>query len=99
MTNPHRSCEHAEQECVPCFQQRIRSVAVAASATPSRHISRKRGQVPKDRPALNGWERGIPTDSRGMPFLDEAGAVRRNKAVAQHRHDYRTAETIEIDAG
>lgn len=34
----------------------------------------------------NSWERGIPTDHRGVPFLDAGGEVIRVKQYAKDRH-------------
>lgn len=32
------------------------------------------------------WEQTVPTDSRGMPFLDKTGSPMGVKAYGQHRH-------------
>lgn len=47
-----------------CFGCHIRSVQWSPAATPTRRnaIPGKRGD--------NAWERGVPTDNRGMPLLD-----------------------------
>lgn len=84
-----RSCEHADQECGPCFRERIGSVQTAASATPSRMIARKPGVQPKEKPSYNEWERGIPKDHRDMPYLTKSGALVGNKQFAETRRDYR----------
>ena len=89
------SCEHSESECVPCFQERIRSVAVAGSATPSRRPV-SFGKRPKDKPVYNNWEKGTPTDSRGMPYLDEHGVSVNTKKLAETRHKYREFQTANV---
>jgi hypothetical protein len=33
------------------------------------------------------WERGIPTDSRRMPMLDEKGVPMNTKTTARRRHE------------
>lgn len=92
-----RTCEHDdEKECGPCFRDRINSIGVGASATPSRYVSRKRGRKPKSREASNRWERGMPTDHRGMPYLDEKGVRVNTKKLAETRHKYRAHETINV---
>lgn len=92
-----RTCEHeGEDECRDCFKARIGSIAVAGSATPSRVTARKRGTKPKDREASNRWERGQPTDHRGMPYLDEKGVRVNTKKLAETRHRYRRHEKIDV---
>ena len=92
-----RTCEHDdEKECVPCFQQRIRSIQPSAGATPSRVQARRRGTKPRDKEASNRWERGEPTDSRGMPYLDEKGVRVNTKKLAETRHKYRRHEKINV---
>lgn len=96
---PDRTCEHDDTtECVPCFQQRISSVTVGASATPSRYISRSRTKPVQSKEASNRWERGQPTDERGMPYLDEKGVRVNTKKLAETRHKYRKHETINVEA-
>jgi hypothetical protein len=81
-----RSCEHSDEECKNCMLERWGSVTSAASATPSRRINRDR---PKDKPLYNSWEAGVPTDGRGMPFLNEHGAVVHQKEYAENRRKWR----------
>lgn len=97
MTN--RTCEHNDdRECGPCFRARLASVQVGASATPSRHIARTPGKRPKSKEASNRWERGQPTDERGMPYLDEKGVRVNTKKLAETRHSYRKHEKINVSA-
>lgn len=65
----------------------MRSVQVSAAATPSRSVGRR--SKPKDRDSGNRWERGIPTDERGMPYLDAHGTKVGNKKFSETRRNYR----------
>jgi len=40
----------------------------------------------------------MPTDSRGMPYLDEKGVRVNTKKLAETRHKYRKNETINVDS-
>ena len=92
------SCEHGAQECVPCFQKRMRSISVAASATPSRKISRRGDRPPTGIEPKNSWERGKGFDARGMPVLDSNGNHVSIKQAAETRHLYRAPrEQIAVD--
>lgn len=91
-----RSCEHSEQECKQCWKERIGSVHTAASATPSRKISRREGHAPKDKPKYNQWENGEPRDPRGMPYLNADGGVVGNKEFAETRTKYRKHQKTNI---
>lgn len=82
-----RSCEHSEQECSACWKDRIGSIQIGQGSTPSRTV--RKGDRPKDRPNYNDWEKGRPTDSRGMPYLDSHGAAVGVKKLAETRHNYR----------
>ena len=82
-----------------CWKERIGSIRAAASATPSRYIARRRGQRPKEKPKYNKWEDGTPTDSRGMPYLDNHGAVIGNKKLAETRASYRKHQKSLTDSG
>lgn len=94
-----RGCEHSREECRSCFKERIGSIQVGASATASRFISRdrSRGGRPKDKEPDNRWEKGRPTDHRGMPYLDSEGARIGVKQLAETRNDYRKHQSIEVD--
>ena len=65
-----------------CFGCKVQTVQVSPAATPTRTGAyRKPARTPD-----NSWEKGIPTDNRGMPTLlpgtfDPAG----EKFVAQNR--------------
>lgn len=83
-----RSCKHSDNECKQCFKERIASVGVASSATPTRRPV-SQWKRPKDKPVYNNWEKGIPTDGRGMPYLDEHGVSVNTKKLAETRHKYR----------
>ena len=91
-----RSCEHSHKECADCFKERIGSVGVAASATPSRYISRSRTSPTKGVQVKNSWEKGTAKDSRGMPYLDKYGNAVPIKKYTETRHDYRSNETIDV---
>ena len=93
-----RSCEHADTECTDCFKERIGSIQVGASATPSRFVSRDRSNPrPKDKEPSNNWEKGRAVNAaRGMPYLDEHGAKVPVKKFAETRHKYRDSETITV---
>jgi len=69
------------------FAEKIKTIRLGASATPSRRIS-TRGR-PKDKPLHNSWERGIPRDARGMPYLDKNGAVVHQKEYSENRRQWR----------
>lgn len=47
-----------------CFGCHIRGVQFSPACTPTR-----RNTIPPRTPN-NSWERGVPTDNRGMPYLD-----------------------------
>lgn len=57
---------------------REKGVGVAPSATPTRSP-----KVAQGKPHFNGWERGVPTNDRGMPYLDEQGKVIGQKRFAE----------------
>lgn len=40
--------------------------------------------------ASNAWERGVPVDHTGMPYLDKNLTVMGAKQVAEHRHEIDT---------
>ena len=92
------TCTHTDDgtECRECFKEHLRSVRIAPGATPSRVQARRRGTAPTDREAKNGWERGEPTDDRGMPYLDEHGVRVNTKKLAETRHRYRKHEKINV---
>ena len=48
-----------------CFRHKLLSVQFSPSCTPTR-----RNNIPP-KVADNSYAKGIPTDSRGMPFLDK----------------------------
>lgn len=47
-----------------CFGCHVKSIQWSPAATPTR-----RNHLPARRPN-NSWEKGVPTDNRGMPVLD-----------------------------
>lgn len=64
-----------------CFGCRVKSFTVNPYSLPSRlHPSN-----PPRRPNP-AWERGVPTDSRGMPFLTKAGTPMGIKQFTEDRH-------------
>jgi len=72
-----RSAPNCDDDACRVFHHKLaawrqRGLSVAPSATPSRSSNRK--FVPPATPN-NSYERGIPRDSRGMPYLDENGGV------------------------
>lgn len=52
-----------DEDCV-CFRCKLRSIQISPSAMPSR-----RNKI-APRGGGNSWEKGVPTNSRGMPILD-----------------------------
>lgn len=60
MARPEHNPDVTDCECFGCH---IRSVQWSPAATPTR-----RNHLPSRRPS-NSWERGTPTDNRGMPLL------------------------------
>jgi hypothetical protein len=70
-------CDGEEQ----CFKHRIQSVNIAPSAMPSRH-----NRKPPQQSRYNKWENGVATDHRGVPLLDEKGALIGLKKLANNRH-------------
>lgn len=55
-----------------CFRHKVQTVSLSRSATPTRASNRVPGAGIRHRnrvEASNGWERGVVTDSRGMPML------------------------------
>lgn len=60
---------HWGQHDPTCFGCKVQSVQWSPSATPSR-----RNSVPP-RPSQNQWEKGVATDSRGMPLLNDKGSA------------------------
>ncbi len=82
-----RSCEHHQTECRDCFKERIGSIGLGSGTTPSRdntNWAARRARKPQ-----NSWERGMPTDDRGMPYLDAKGNRVYQKQFAETRHTYR----------
>lgn len=61
---------------------RQRGMNVAPSATPTRTANRP--FVPPATPN-NAYERGVPRDHRGMPYLDTAGGVMGQREYDQKR--------------
>lgn len=57
---------HSGQHGPDCFGCKIQNVNFDPRAMPSR-----RNRIPpKAKEPLNSWNRGVPRDSRGMPYLD-----------------------------
>ena len=76
--------EHDEslgEEC-ECFRCHCLSITTSPYATPSRLQGKFAPKQPEPR-----WERGTPTDSRGVPMLDEKGNVMGAKAVSERRSE------------
>ena len=76
MTRPAHDPDVLDCDCFGCH---IRSVQWSPAATPSR-----RNSVPGKR-LDNAWERGVPTDNRGMPLLDNTLNPVRQKKYAANR--------------
>ena len=56
------------------------------SVNPYAMTSRLHGsKAPK--PPNNVWERGIPTDQRGMPYLEKGGDAMGQKEFSERRHE------------
>ena len=82
MERPPHDQELADKgECL-CFKCHIQGLTIGL---PKDYPSRTWRKM-KRRETLNSWERGIPTDSRGMPWLDATGAPMGAKKVAENRH-------------
>lgn len=68
-----------------CFTCKVKSIQIHPNATPTRTAARPAGAPPKG--SSNSWERGIPTDSRGLPYINAAtGDVMGQKEVSEKRH-------------
>lgn len=88
-TDPCSDCyltEHAlahpdyVEGCATC---RLLTVELSPAATPSK--TRRVGSLGSRN--RNSWERGIPTDNRGMPVLREDGSPMRAKEYAERRRE------------
>jgi hypothetical protein len=64
-----------------CFGCKVQSISFDPYAMPSRLNKKIPPRTPN--PA---WERGIPTDSRGMPFLRKDGTPMGVKEYSENRH-------------
>lgn len=74
-----------------CFGCKIRTINLSPAATPSRRNSK----TPRES-TNNSWEKGIPTDSRGMPYLDSNLNVIGQKRWAEtERRKFETALSAE----
>lgn len=82
-----RSCEHGETECTPCFKERVLSIGLGSGCTPTRDNTDWAAR--RKRKPDNHWERQIPTDDRGMPYLDTDGKPVYRKKFAETRSRYR----------
>lgn len=71
---------HRGQHGEDCFGCKVRSIQFSPACTPTR-----RNNVPPP-PPQNQWEKGVATDSRGMPYLDE----KLNPIGLQHLADNRS---------
>lgn len=87
-----RNCSHDQQECPSCFRERLLSVGLSKAATPTR----KTGSAPPSK-ADNSWERGVPRDERGVPFLDHNGGVCFQKEVVENRDRWRKTERNRVE--
>lgn len=65
-----------------CFRCHCLSVSTSPYATPTRLNGKA-----APRPPNNVWERGIPTDQRGMPFLRQDGEFMGQKEFSERRHE------------
>lgn len=71
---------HWGQHDDDCFACRVQTIQIDPRATPSR-----RNNIEPRRPDP-AWERGIPTDSRGMPYLTKDGSPMGVKEFGENRH-------------
>jgi hypothetical protein len=72
--------KHFGQHGDDCFGCRIQTIQISPYATPSRlrpHIAPRKPE--------NSWEKGVPTDSRGMPFLKTDGSPMGQKEFSEKR--------------
>lgn len=76
---PRKIQDNHNSECL-CFKCKIKTIQLAPSATPSRTY---RPQKPREH--NNSWERGTPTDERGMPFIKANGDVLKQKEYSENR--------------
>lgn len=92
-SSPCFSCEDAAHTAAHpdlvdgCLTCQLRSVQLSPSCTPSKP---RRLQQPGSH-QRNSWERGIATDSRGMPLLDGGIAPISVKKYGENRRKYESA--------
>ena len=89
-----RSCEHADTECVTCRRERWGSVQLSRKATPTKSKSKALCSKPN-----NSWEKGIPRDERGVPFLDKKGGIVYQKEFVENRRQWRNTSREQINVG
>ena len=65
-----------------CFRCHCLSITTSPYATPTRLNPKAAPRTPD-----NAWERGIPTDHRGMPFLEKGGDFMGQKEFSERRHE------------
>lgn len=70
---------HVGQHGANCFGCKIQSIQFDPRAMPNR-----RNKVEPRRPNP-AWERGVPTDNRGMPYLRKDGTPMGVKEFSQNR--------------
>jgi len=77
-TEARHAAEHPElvDGCLAC---KLGTIQVSQRVKPKRVSGPPSGNH-------NEWERGIPTDHRGVPFLDSTGTVIGVKKYAENRH-------------
>lgn len=66
------------------FKEKIKSIQFSPAATPSR----RNNIPPKVNTSSNSWERGVVTDDRNMPLLDDKLQPVGLKQYAQERTKY-----------
>jgi hypothetical protein len=72
---------HFGQHGDGCFGCKIQTIQISPYATPNRLHPERAPRTPN-----NSWEKGIPTDSRGMPFLKADGSAMGVKEYGEKRH-------------
>lgn len=80
-------CETDKGFCPTCGKANLsvlQSVGLSQTATPTRKRTQGKQRNPRE-VNKNHWERGIPTDEKGLPFLDENLQPVRNKRFAERR--------------
>lgn len=78
---------HHGQHGETCFGCRVQTIQFSPAALPVKSPEHRQKNPPKTSTPMNSWERGIPTDSRNMPYLQGASITPHNtKSFVDNRH-------------